>query len=609
MLAKYNLEHEDGETDDDSKKIATLKEYNAKLGQDVKAKQTQVAIVEKDLNRLERDLQEAEKSHRDAVQTVEDYRRKSALIKLTALSTHSSIELLDEIKNRLALKAQHVLERSQKKSTKMYIKENSGDATGKDNVETACTKAIRGSCLQIGSFLTQLLHGKFADSVQTLTARKDTLQTIVNDVCEEFPPTQIVVSLSVYAQDTTIELREKTARVDVRKDAERLRFKYDGGNGSLQDAADTPNVIATVSSLVEEAHRDNIRRFMVTEKSRNNAAALDTKLRFAKQPLMLHLSRSYRGNPNNLELAKKLFEAELQVAVTRGNIQQLDAFAAELNDKIGRAVKEKEMLHSRYEQIQDFARLVERKQNLIRVLVRQNLNAAAKLGAQQRKIIEFMQKSLCVHEPETRSHTADLTDTYSREIELFSCLALPQLMYVTLRDAAKVSVIELSINRSRTVGSNSSSSSSGGVSRCSETIGTIRALLDCPAYLGAECLARDVCRLKNELADIDDALQESDFRWDSHVAPLIRLTTSLCEELRQLDKTQLAEVGPVLQKRVALATQSLTDCLNVKDAIRCWWEQPAQHITPWLKVDDITFQQWRDKFTVLATRIRQMQLK
>ena len=35
------------------------------------------------------------------------------------------------------------------------------------------------------------------------------------------------------------------------------------------------------------------------------------------------------------------------------------------------------------------------------------------------------------------------------------------------------------------------------------------------------------------------------------------------------------------------------------------WEQPAQGTVPWLKVDGATLQEWRDRWTVEATRLRQ----
>ncbi len=36
------------------------------------------------------------------------------------------------------------------------------------------------------------------------------------------------------------------------------------------------------------------------------------------------------------------------------------------------------------------------------------------------------------------------------------------------------------------------------------------------------------------------------------------------------------------------------------------WEQPAQNAAPWLRRDEQTLRQWKDKFTVALTRLRQL---
>lgn len=36
------------------------------------------------------------------------------------------------------------------------------------------------------------------------------------------------------------------------------------------------------------------------------------------------------------------------------------------------------------------------------------------------------------------------------------------------------------------------------------------------------------------------------------------------------------------------------------------WEQPAQACTPWVTVDGLNVQQWRDKWVIAATQLRQL---
>jgi HAUS augmin-like complex subunit 5 len=80
----------------------------------------------------------------------------------------------------------------------------------------------------------------------------------------------------------------------------------------------------------------------------------------------------------------------------------------------------------------------------------------------------------------------------------------------------------------------------------------------------------------------------------------------LCEDVSHHDKEQTEKLLPILQQRMTQATQTLTDCIELKDIATDWWEQPAQLCTPWITVDGLNLQQWRDKFTVTATQLRQL---
>ena len=135
--------------------------------------------------------------------------------------------------------------------------------------------------------------------------------------------------------------------------------------------------------------------------------------------------------------------------------------------------------------------------------------------------------------------------------------------------------------------------------------------------LSAECIPQQVWRLHAELCAHALAQRASDVTAlsssDRHVThersqALARHLTSLCEQAREVDAEHERELLPVLKERIGRATQALGECAGVNEAMRLWWEQPAQDVTPWRKVDGRSFQQWKDKFVVLMTRLRQQEL-
>ncbi|KAK7105501.1 hypothetical protein V1264_016867 [Littorina saxatilis] len=87
---------------------------------------------------------------------------------------------------------------------------------------------------------------------------------------------------------------------------------------------------------------------------------------------------------------------------------------------------------------------------------------------------------------------------------------------------------------------------------------------------------------------------------------MLILLTELCVRVRAQDKEELATLLPVINKRITKAARASTDCIRVKDCVNSWWEQPAQFTTPWVKVENMTFQQWYSQWRIIATKIRQL---
>ena len=60
---------------------------------------------------------------------------------------------------------------------------------------------------------------------------------------------------------------------------------------------------------------------------------------------------------------------------------------------------------------------------------------------------------------------------------------------------------------------------------------------------------------------------------------------------------------PYLSVPLCLTFKGLTACHWF-----CRWDQPAQFTTPWVKMQDLTFQQWFNKWKIIVTKIRQLEV-
>ena len=71
----------------------------------------------------------------------------------------------------------------------------------------------------------------------------------IEAVTGQFIANQIVQSLCVITLDGTERLRDFTNKIDIRKDAEKLKFKYEQGH--LVDVSSAPSTLLSVKQLLE----------------------------------------------------------------------------------------------------------------------------------------------------------------------------------------------------------------------------------------------------------------------------------------------------------------------------------------------------------------------
>lgn len=83
----------------------------------------------------------------------------------------------------------------------------------------------------------------------------------------------------------------------------------------------------------------------------------------------------------------------------------------------------------------------------------------------------------------------------------------------------------------------------------------------------------------------------------------------LCKNVHEHDQKLLDKMLPLLNQRINSTGKVLADCVHVKDTISEWWNQPAQYVVPWVKVDGNSLQNWKEKWTILTTKLRKMMVK
>ncbi|XP_062611958.1 uncharacterized protein LOC134273756 [Saccostrea cucullata] len=557
-----------------------------------------ISHLENDLCRMEQEILDTDKECQMKTDLVSNTRRKCALLKTYSSQCDRMAREFEEYTNQMTKKMTVITKRAKKttEDEEYYSRKKSStddDQSGlSSGLESKCSRDVRKTCEYVGKFLLGALQGEFGTDKNVFHHKSsycgNTLKNIFNHSVQ-----QIYYALVTNTQNAAFNMRDQASKVDIRKDAEKLRFKYEN-SGELTDLSKSPSLLQSVHQLLEENRMNQVKRFIETEKYLNSAWRNNQQLEELNTKIDSHLKKMFR-NSRDLNLARSLVDLEVDLAANRAKLQCLSQEATLLRENIADALREKEILFVKYHKIQDFKEIANKKQELIQVIVRQNMNAKSRLESQRDEILKYIEKSSESHHMETKLLRDDLHGFVNKEVEKFSTLDVPQLLFCDSSDRAlKIAVSDMSIYQT-----------SPHTAR--ESINHILQHLGFRRYQAPELLMLKCIELKRKINQLE--LQSSPLSVKGQDGDKVKQIADLCERVREQDKALLERSLPVLQQRLHRTGAALTDCHTVSERLQEWWDQPAQYTVPWVKVDQNTLQQWQNRWTVLSTKYRQLMLQ
>lgn len=583
----YKVKYKSGSKFDEEKQ--NLLHQRNKLTGEITTLLTDINHLNNDFNRLEQEVIEAETGYQSACVEISDLRRQKALVQTYSHQTNDTIKHYDEYARKITGQADKLVNKAKKGSEYYSRKRSSTDDDHYSNntaLETRQGKQVREACEAVGSFLDKMLQGEFGTDKTVFQSKKDVLWKSVEEVLSEFSVTQILNSLVTNTQESAFNLREMTSRVDIRKDAEKLRFKYER-TGELRDQSNPPNMLQSVHQLLEENQVSQINRFVETEKYCNETWKLEKRFTELKEEIDTKLQFVFK-NHKDLKLARELVECDIDLVGKKAILASLNCEADSLTEVISKSLKEKDILCAKYQRIQDFKQTAERKQNLIQVLARQNYNAKSRLEDQRKEIDDYIQRSLFSHFTETKTLTNGLHGCVVSEIDKFTTLSLPHLLFIVINDSAmKIPLMDISIHQT----------SNPAYNQLQQVLDT----LQFPSFKAPECILLHCLQMKYKKSITKVKWSDDDIS--------SKQIQDLCKSVNEHDQELLDKMLPLLNQRINCTGKALADCVQVKDTINEWWNQPAQYVVPWVTVEGNSLQNWKEKWMVLTTKLRQMMVK
>ncbi|KAI0230859.1 hypothetical protein LSAT2_018803 [Lamellibrachia satsuma] len=245
------------------------------------------------------------------------------------------------------------------------------------------------------------------------------------------------------------------------------------------------------------------------------------------------------------------------------------------------------------------------KQNAIRVLVKQNLASQTKLESHQTEVLKYLKRTVCGDSNVTAQLSKQLRDSIIKEVDSFSAHVQPMPIFTVMDSAYKITTADLSINRFH----GNRDSSTG------QYLEKVLRGVDFPHHQAPECLLLQVMDRLNEGDELQLTLTRcgrlavDTGRENSDGCCLLRHMKDVRRQVAEHDKKQLETLVPLLEKHVSLVPKALSACLQLQDTAAKWWDQPAQHCVVNCVVDNMTLQQWTERWTLAVTQLRQLQLQ
>ncbi|XP_028401919.1 HAUS augmin-like complex subunit 5 [Dendronephthya gigantea] len=580
--------------------------------------QSQIDQVEKDVYHPEKEILQTEHSLAEVDSKRRDLEKRCVLLSSYSEQFREKAKVLDEFRRRIEGRISHFRDLRRKSSGEntYFVQKSSltgllGSGNEQNNsvvgLESACTRNVRETCEAIGSFLHVLHNDYVADqnpSREQNDKTKARLWTSVETILSQHPAADIYGSLKRTALDSANNLQELTSRIDVRKDAKELKFKYEN-SGQLSDTSSPRPLLLSVHQLIEEGQAAHFQKFISTIKARNELHKAQKLLQDFQQNMENIQKALYGNDPESLSLAQTLCRTELEFVASKATMEFIENEIKEL--EVLRSTKQDQLdiLHGKYRQIQDFEKFVQAKQNMIQMLVKHNSDAKSQLDQRRTEILKYSQDTLCAHECQIKALSTVLCDNVSKDKEItkFASLSLHRLMFSEMDGHGRIPISQLSINR---------------LNFCypSNEFGVVTSVLgdlDFPSYRAADGLLLKVFETKSKVIETQERLKYNKTVANSldDMEGISIACDDHVEDLRsavvQHKNRENEKILPKVQESFSNATKALSECIVAMEAVNSWWEQPGQYLVPWDKVDGMNMRQWKDQWTVMTTRLRQLQ--
>lgn len=475
--------------------------------------------------------------------------------------------------------------------------------------------------------------------------------------CSKSPP-QLLLAITSYTERLKSIITKEIEKIDVRADAETLRYKYENnrvmdasssdissplqyqlyGNGNI--GGDAP-LRGTQNQLLER-QKAHVQQFVATEDALNKAA----EARSLCQKLLKRLQGSndvvsshtvIGGTSQNMsslrQLELEVWSKERETAGLRASLNTLISEVQRLNKLCAERKEAEDSLRKKWKKIEEFdARRLEL-ESIYTALLKANMDAATFWSQQPLAAREYASDTIVPACTVVMNISNDAKDLIEREVSAFyqspdnSLYMLPSTPQALLEsmgvngstgpEAVAVAEKNAVVLTARAGARDPSAIPSicrvsaalqypAGLEGSDAGLASILESMEfCLKLRGSEaCVLEDLAKAIN-LVHIRRDLVESGhsiLNHAYHVQQEYERTTSFCLNLAaEQEKTVTEEWLNELKTGVINAQKCEEDCKYIGGLLDEWWEQPASTVVDWITVDGQNVAAWHNHVKQLLT--------
>lgn len=532
-------------------------------------------------------------------------------------------------------------------------------------IETAQERSIRKACESLAAHLIERIRNTFpaydGGGVQGhahLDAEKlviDLDGEIPNDVRDlalnllRSPP-QLLRAITTYTARIVNLINRETEKIDVRADAERLRYKYENnrimdasspdGSSYAQGRSNGNNKLGTDPSnkgtykQLRERQKAHVQQFMATEDALNKAA----EARKASEKLIKRMHGNDDGDAgyaltagDNVQSAGGLRQFELDVLSKERELAGLRASVNTLTSELQRLKKmcaewkeAEDALRKKWKKIEEFDARRTELESVYTALVRANLAAAASWEQHPLAAREYSSNTIIPACIAVQSKGSEAHDIIEKEVaafhrspdnRLYMLPATPQALLDSMGVSGStgpeaVAAAEKNAELLTARAGARDPSAIPSICRISAALqyhaglegsdaglaSVLESLEFCLKLRGSEAsILDDLSKAINQVHMLQDLVGSGRALLSNAYSsqPEYERTASFCLSVAaEQERVAMEKWLPELKAAVHEAQKCLEDCKRVRGLVDEWWEQPAATAVDWITVDGQNVATW-----------------